>query len=227
MLAKLTRILTLLSLLFFFNQSLTRDIAAQAQPQLKIDDGSAYTLTAGTVIRARMDNGINSKSASVNDTFTTTVSAPVFVRSVEVIPMGTVIEGRIVKVGHAKRGGADGFIAVTFETMRLPGGAVRKIAGELGGIEEEDDPADSDPLAVEGDGSTLENVTFIAGGAGAGAVVGGLTRGGSGAAVGAGVGAGIGALASYLRKGEEAAIKTNTEIGVILKQSVTLPAKDY
>jgi hypothetical protein len=227
MLALLTRILTLLSILFFFNQVSDLNIAAQTPPQLKTDDGSAYTLPVGTVIRVRMDNGITSKSANVNDTFTTTVSAPVFVRSVEVVPIGTTIEGRIVKVGHAKRGGTEGFIAVAFETMKLPGGAVRKIAGELSDIDEESDPTDSDPQIIEGDGAAIENVTFIAGGAGAGAVVGGLTKGGSGAAIGGALGAGVGALASYFRKGEEAVIKPNAEIGVILKQSVTLPAQDY
>jgi len=221
------KIFTLLSLLLFFNQW----VSAQTKPQLKPDqDDSPYTLPAGTVIRVKMDNGITSRSASVNDTFTTTVSVPVFIRNVEVIPAGTVIEGRVVKVGHAKRGGGAGFIGVAFEALKLPGGAFRKIAGELG-IDEENDPADPDAQAVDSssgnDNAATENVGFIAGGAGAGALVGGLTKGGSGAAIGGAIGAGAGALASYLRKGEEAVIKTNAQLAVVLKQSVTLPAQDF
>jgi hypothetical protein len=217
------KIFTLLLLLLFFNQW----ASAQTKPQLRTDDSSAYTLPPGTVIRVRMDNGINSRSANVNDTFTTTVSVPVFVRSIEVVPAGTVIEGRVVKVEHAKRGGTAGFISVTFETLRLPGGAVRKIAGELSDDEEENNSSGTDGQSVEGDDSTAENVAFIAGGAGAGAVVGGLAKGGSGAAIGGVIGAGAGALASFLRKGEEAVIKTNAQLAVVLKQSVTLPARDY
>lgn len=221
------KIFTLLSLLLFFNQS----ASAQTKPQLKPDeDGSPYTLPAGTVIRVKMDNGITSRSASVNDTFTTTVSVPVFIRNVEVIPAGTVIEGRVVKVGHAKRGGGAGFIGVAFEALKLPGGAFRKIAGELG-IDEESDPADPDAQAVDNsnsnDNASTENAAFIAGGAGAGALVGGLAKGGSGAAIGGAIGAGAGALASYWRKGEEAVIKTNAQLAVVLKQSVTLPAQDF
>src|ERR1700755_887457 len=120
------KILFLLSFLFFFNQ-----VSAQT-PQLKpADDATPFTLPAGTVIRVKMDNGLTSRSASVNDTFTTTVAVPVFVRNVEVIPAGTVIEGRVLKVGRAKHGGGDGFINISFESLTLPGGTIRRIAGEL------------------------------------------------------------------------------------------------
>jgi hypothetical protein len=220
------KITTLLSLLLFIN------LATPAQtpqiPQLKpAGDGSPYTLPAGTVIRVKMDNGITSRSASVNDTFTTTVAAPVFVRSVEVIPAGTVIEGRVVKVGHAKRGGGAGFINISFETLKLGDGTTRKIAGELG-AGEENDPADIDAGDIDGsEGSPATSVGFIAGGAGAGMLVGGLTKGGGGAAIGGVLGAGAGALASFLRKGEEATIATNAPLSVVLRQSVTLPATDY
>lgn len=218
----LTGIFTLLSLLFFSS------LGTPAQkPQLKTDDNSAYTLPPGTVIRVRMDNGIDSKSANVNDTFTTTVSVPVFVRTVEVVPAGTVIEGRVIRVEHAKRGGMAGFIVVAFETLRLPGGSVRKIAGELSDADEEDDPSDSDIRRVEGDETGTERVAFITGGAGAGALVGGLTKGRSGAVIGGVIGAGAGALASFLRRGEEASIKTNAQLAIVLKQSVTLPAQDF
>jgi hypothetical protein len=220
------KILFLLSFLFFFNQ-----VSAQTPqlPQLKpADDGSPFTLPAGTVIRVKMDNGLTSRSASVNDTFTTTVAVPVFVRNVEVIPAGTVIEGRVLKVGRARHGGGDGFINIGFESLKLPGGTMRRIAGELGSGEESapDDTDASDIDGSEGSGGTA-SVGFIAGGAGAGALVGGLTRGGSGAAIGGALGAGAGAIASFLRKGDEAVIAANAQLAVVLRQSVTLPATDF
>jgi hypothetical protein len=221
------KITTLLSLLFFIN--LAMPAQTPQTPQLKPagDSSSPFTLPAGTVIRVKMDNGITSRSASVNDTFTTTVAAPVFIRSVQVIPAGTVIEGRVVKVGHAKRGGGAGFINISFETLKLGDGTTRKIAGELG-AGEENDPADIDAGDIDGsEGAPTASVGFIAGGAGAGALVGGLAKGGGGAVIGGAIGAGAGALASLLRKGEEATIATNAQLSVVLRQSVTLPATDY
>lgn len=81
---------------------------------------STYTLPAGTQIFARMDNEINSKVSGVNDTFTVTVSRPAIIREVEILPVGTVIEGRIVNVksaGFVKRNGS---FEVKFETLQLP-----------------------------------------------------------------------------------------------------------
>jgi hypothetical protein len=220
---------TLLSVLIFSSFLFAQNALSQTLPVLKTsrDPGSAYTLPAGTLLRVKMDNGITSRSANVNDTFTATVSAPVTVRTVEVVPVGAVIEGRVLNVKPAARGGAGGKINVTFETLKLPGGAVRKIAGEMTAFDSETSASDIVRSAVEGDGASSESVAFIAGGAGAGALVGGLAKGGSGAAPGGALGAGAGFLASYFRKGDEAIIKTNAEFGVVLKQSVTLPANDY
>lgn len=81
---------------------------------------SIYTLPAGTQIFARMDNEINSKVSGVNDTFTVTVSRPAIIREVEILPVGTVIEGRIVNIksaGFVKRNGS---FEVKFETLQLP-----------------------------------------------------------------------------------------------------------
>lgn len=226
--ARLSNLITLLSVLIFINQFSVGNAAAQTAPQLKPDaDNSVYTLPAGTILRVRMDNGISSRSASAGDTFTTTVSEAVRIRSVEVIPVGTVLEGRIVNVSPAKRGGVSGTISVAFETMKLPGGQVRNIAGEMSELTAEEGSASVTPASLSGTGSSGTNAVFIAGGAGAGAIVGGLAKGGGGAAIGGAVGAGAGIIASYLKKGSEAIIGTNAELAVLLKQQVILPATDY
>lgn len=232
--ARLSSTLIQLSILLFLNQFAGQTAHAQVAPELKPDaENSVHTLPAGTIIRVRMDNGISSRSASVNDTFTTTVSAPVRIRSVEVIPVGTVLEGRIVRVTSAKRGGVAGSISVSFETMKLPGGAVRRITGEFTDLTaetvEDTRGGSGKPGSdnVTGSGSTGSSAVFIAGGAGAGVLAGALAKGGGGAAIGGALGAGAGLLASYLRKGEEAMIGTNTEFGVLIKQNVALPVTDY
>ena len=49
----------------------------------------------------RMDNEINSKISSINDTFSATVSEPVIVEGVVLIPKESVVEGNIIKVQAA------------------------------------------------------------------------------------------------------------------------------
>ncbi|MDQ6788861.1 MAG: hypothetical protein M3033_18820, partial [Acidobacteriota bacterium] len=79
---------------------------------------SVYEIQAGTKIRVSMDNEINSKIARVNDTFTATLAEPLVIRGVTVLPVGAVIEGRIIKVKDAAAGGRNGSMTVSFETIR-------------------------------------------------------------------------------------------------------------
>jgi hypothetical protein len=92
---------------------------------------SVYEIQAGTKIRVSMDSEINSRVASVNDTFTATLAEPLVIREVTVLPLGAVIEGRIIKVRDAAAGGRNGSITISFETIRLANGAKREISGVL------------------------------------------------------------------------------------------------
>ena len=81
-----------------------------------------YELPSGTKFRVRMDNEINSKVSSKDDTFTATVFEPVRISETVVLPVGTVIEGRITKVRRASAGNKNGEMEVRFETMRFTEG---------------------------------------------------------------------------------------------------------
>jgi hypothetical protein len=200
--AKATGIFTFISILFF---------AGSVQSQIS---DSIYTIKKGTQIRVRMDNEINSEASSVGDTFTTTVSTPVINRGVEVLPVGTIIEGRIISVKNASLGKKNGSFEVKFETLYLPNGIKRQIDAGLLSLEK----AHSSPKA---------SALTIAGASGLGAILGSFVEKTKGALIGAGVGLGIGASVVLLQKGKETRIKAGEEIGVLLKQDVTLPPQDY
>ena len=68
------------------------------------------------------------------------------------------------------------------------------------------------------------NVVFIGGGAATGALIGAIAGGGKGAGIGAGIGAGLGVAGAYFSKGHEAVVKSGTEFGVVLNQTLSLPA---
>ncbi len=177
-------------------------------------DSSIYQLQAGTIIRLQMDNEINSKVASVNDTFTTTLAVPVKVQETVVLPIGTVIEGRVTKVKRASYGGKGGNLEVSFQTLRLLNGGKREIEGVL-------------VTELKAESSQTANVLTILGGTALGGIVGAVSRSQNGALIGAGVGAGAGTSIALLRKGSDVKIKAAEEFEIKLTKNVNLPVQDY
>ena len=179
-----------------------------------INAQSIYELPRGTKIRVQMDNEINSKVSNVNDTFTTTISEPVKVRETVVLPIGTVIEGRVTSAKRASLGMKNGSLVVAFETLRFATGEKREISGVL-----------VNPLTAES--SQTANVLTIAGGTALGAIFGGVAKSGSGAAIGAAIGTGAGAGLVFLKKGKDVSIKNDEEFEIELTKTVILPVRDY
>ena len=175
---------------------------------------SIYQLEAGTKIRVQMDNEISSEVASVNDTFTTTIAEPVKVRETIVLPVGTVIEGRITQVERASMGGKGGKLSVKFETIRLENGEKRDIEGVL--INE-----------LKAASSQKTSILAVIGGTAIGALLGSVSKAGNGALIGAGIGAGAGTGVALARKGKNVRIKTDEKFEIQLTKQVTLPVLDY
>lgn len=175
---------------------------------------SIYRLDAGTRIRVQMDNGISSEVSSVNDTFTTTIVEPVKVRETIVLPVGTVIEGRITQVERAAGGGKGGKLSVKFEKILFENGEKREIEGVL-----------TNELKAESSQKT--NILAIVGGAGLGALLGAVSKAENGALIGAGIGAGAGTGVALARKGKNVRIKTDEKFEIQLTKQVTLPVLDY
>ena len=184
-------------------------ISAQAQ-----SDSSIYQLAAGTIMRVQMDNEINSKVASVNDTFTMTLAAPVTAQQTILLPVGTVIEGRITKVRRATYGGKNGDLEVLFKTLQLPNGQKREIEGVL-----------VDELEVAS--SLSENVLTVLGGTAIGGIIGAVSKAESGALIGAGIGTGVGTGVAFLKKGKDVRIKADEEFEIKLLKNVMLPVQDF
>lgn len=191
-----------LTLLFFANFS-----AVNSQ-------NSIYQLEPGTKIRLRMETEINSKVSSVNDTFITKIAKPVIVRETIVLPIGTIIEGRVVKVEPSSIGGQSGKIKVVFENLRFADGAKRDIKGEL--VNE-----------LKAESVQKSNILTIVGSTALGAIFGGVSKTENGALVGASAGAGAGTVIALLRKGKDVRIKSDEEFEIELKSPVVLPVLDY
>ena len=175
---------------------------------------SIYQLSAGTIFRLAMDNEISSKAARVNDTFTATIAAPLIKREKAVLPIGTIIEGRVTKVRRASFGGKAGILEILFQTIRFADGTKRAIEGVL--VSE----LKADSMAA--------NALTILGGAAVGGIFGAAAaKSGSGALIGAGIGAGAGRSVSLFRKGSDVSIRADEQFEIKLTRAVNLPVPDF
>jgi hypothetical protein len=182
-----------------------------------------YTVNSGTVVRVRMNQTLSSKTARVGNTFTVTVTEPVYSSNgVVVIPTGSTLTGRIDTVKPAAKGGKVGEIDASFIRLTLPNGRSRAINGSLTDLDAGKTRSDN-----EGSASARKmghrKVIFIGGGAAGGTILGAAIGGGKGALIGGLIGAGAGFLGDRYTKGAEAEVRSGTEFGVYLNQSLALP----
>lgn len=181
-----------------------------------------YTVETGTTMRARMNETLSSKTARVGDTFTATITEPVYsTNGVVVVPVGSTVRGRVDTVRAAGKSGNPGSIDVSFTQVRLPNGKTRAINGSLTDLEGKTS-SDNEGTAS---GKKMNNrkLIFIGGGTAGGAILGAAIGGGKGALIGGLLGAGGGFLGQKMTKGPEAEVKSGTEFGVYLNQAISMP----
>jgi hypothetical protein len=182
-----------------------------------------YTVPADTILRARMNEQLSSRTARVGDRFSANVTEPVYASGgTEVVPVGSKVWGRVSSVKRAGRR-SPGTITVSFNQVELPSGVRHTINGSLTTLQADNVNADNEG-SVEGRNNDKRNAVFIGGGAATGALIGAIAGGGKGAAIGAIIGGGLGTGARVYEKEQEAEVKSGTEFGVILNRSVSLPA---
>ena len=180
-----------------------------------------FTLGTDTTMRVRLDNELTSRTARVGDTFSTTVTEPVYAEGVEVVPVGSKVWGRVATVNRAGRR-TPGNISVRFTSLQTPNGARHLINGSLTTLQTDQVRSDNEST-VKGRSNQKRDAVFIGGGAATGAIIGAIAGGGKGAAIGAILGGGLGTGARVYEKEQEAEVKSGTEFGVSLNQSVRLP----
>jgi peptidoglycan hydrolase-like protein with peptidoglycan-binding domain len=168
-----------------------------------------------------MNGTLSSKTSRVGDKFTATVDMPVYVSGREVIPAGSIVEGRVTQVTPAKRMGRSGTIAIDFDNLVFPDGVRVDLDGNLTSDDPETRRRIDDESRVSGHDDRRTGV-FVGGGGAIGAVLGGIAGGGKGAVVGGVLGAGAGIAGVLLSKGEEAQVPSGTPFGVQLRRPIVM-----
>jgi hypothetical protein len=184
-------------------------ISALAYPRPRRYSSPSQTaitaLPAGTVIRARIIETLNSGTAQQGDTFHATLEDPIVVNGRTLFPSNSDVTGTVSVVHRSGRLSDPGTLelgltSVTNGSQTMPLTVV--------------------PFEVKGESHTTSNVEKIGGGTALGALVGGLAGGGKGAAIGAGAGAAAGTGVAAATGKHEAKVESET----VLTWTTTAPA---
>jgi type IV secretion system protein VirB10 len=186
---------------------------------------ATYTLERNQYFRLRMNQTLNSEISRVGDRFTSTVITPVYAGGVEVVPAGSIVEGRVSSVKSSRTRGREGQMALSFDTLVLPSGKRMALDGALTELQDDRSSTVDGENGVSGKPSDKRNVAYIGGGTAGGALLGGIIGGGKGAGIGAAIGAGAGVAGVFLSKGHRAEIRSGTEVGMTTNRPLTFKVR--
>lgn len=117
---------------------------------------------------------------------------PIYGSGLEVVPAGSVVQGRVTSVKSARTRSRAGQVAIAFDSLVLPNGKELPLEGALTELQDDRSATVDAENEVSGYSSDKRNVAYIGGGTAGGALLGGIIGGGKGAGIGAAVGAGAG-----------------------------------
>lgn len=186
---------------------------------------ATYTLPQNQYFRLRMNQTLNSGTSRVGDRFQATVVTPVYASGVEVVPGGSIVEGRVIAVSPARTRGREGQLAVQFDSVVVPDGTKHQLDGALTELQDSRAGKVDAENGVTGNSSDKRNVVYVGGGTVGGAVLGGAIGGGKGAGIGAIIGAGAGVAGVMFTKGNEAELRSGTEMGMVTNQPITFSVR--
>jgi hypothetical protein len=76
---------------------------------------------AGTVLRVRLDQALDSGRSRPGDRFSAVLDAAVMVGEIEILPIGTKVEGHVLAVHGADSAGNGGVLALTLDSFERNG----------------------------------------------------------------------------------------------------------
>jgi outer membrane lipoprotein SlyB len=134
-------------------------------------------LPAGTILRVRLYNAIDTSHTRNGDSFIASLSAPITVDEKTVLPKGTVVRGTVRHAASSGRLKGRASVTLTLDRMEWNGAEVS---------------IDTNSVTLTSADHKKRNLAWIGGSSAAGALIGGLLGGGKGALLGAGAGGGAG-----------------------------------
>jgi hypothetical protein len=145
----------------------------------------------GTLLRTRIQQTISTVNTPLFTPFTATVVAPMEREGRVVIPIGSVVHGRVTQIRGGRRISGAAAIHLLPESVTLPDGTIYTLHAQVADTDQYNvSRVDTEGTVIRRDHplSTLAAMSMTTGGA---AAAGAVLGGGVGAVVGAGIGAGV------------------------------------
>lgn len=180
-----------------------------ATPAVRATPASSPTVPAGTFMRVRMIDGVDSDRNHVGDRFAASLDEDLLAGDVVVARKGTEVYGRLAEAKEAGRLAGTSQLKLELTEILINGVAQPIVTGEY---------------QATGDSRTKDTARKAGGGAALGAIIGAIAGGGKGAAIGAGVGAGAGTAVQVMTHGDQVRVPSETLLEFRLEQPLTVRA---
>lgn len=147
-------------------------------------------LREGTLLRTKMLDTLSTESTVQGSRFTAEVTEPIERNGRVIIPVGSILDGRVTEVHGGKRISGGALLHLETNNVTLPDGTHYIVHAQLIDTGKSEFKVTSEGTLKKKD-HAKETLVVMGGVTGASAVAGAMMGGGVGAAVGAGIGAGV------------------------------------
>ena len=188
-----------------------------------VAEEQTVTLPAGSTLHVRLTTTLSTRSNEQGDPFSAKVVEPIIYEGEEVVPAGSILEGRVAFVKTPGRVKGVGEMRLVAETITTPEDVKYTIAA---GLEEaqgaEGAKVKDEEGTIKASGKSKKGAAVETGvGAGAGAGAGAIGAGGSGALYGAGIGAAAGLIHTLFKRHKDIILPQGTELTFVIQRTTT------
>ena len=166
-----------------------------------------FTIAAGTRIRVRLAQRIDTKHSYAGERFLAHLDEPLVAGYRVIVPKGAPVHGHVIEAKPSGRLRGRAQLALTLDSIEWEGQRYRIETAVYGRVSSS---------------HRKRNFAIIGGGSAGGAVVGAAAGGGLGALIGAGAGAGAGTVGALVTGRKNVSLPPETELSFVLREPVRI-----
>ncbi len=177
----------------------------------------------GTLLRARLSTEISTSDTEVGSKFRATLTHAVEHHGRIVLPIGTVLSGRVSDLHEGHRVSGAALIHLEPETITLPDGTTHHLSAQVVDLTHPHGTHVNDEGTIVGNDHSKGTLAALGLTTGSAAVAGAVLGGGVGAVVGASVGAGVGTI-WWLKRETHQTLPAGTDVVFGLNRPMMIEA---